>query len=61
MEPDYLPNLQGIYNEIRNSRSVYEGYQRGWGLQFGDLKQKILDDPLYNDAFAVASDRTIKT
>jgi predicted O-methyltransferase YrrM len=55
----YLPELKGLVDGIRNGRNVYEGYQRGWGLQFGGLKEKILADPLYNDALAVARDRTI--
>ena len=55
----YLPDLQGISKEMRNGRNVYEGYQRGWGLQFGKLKDKVLRDPLYKEATAVAIDRTI--
>lgn len=55
----YLPELKGMIKGVRNGRNVYEGYQRGWGLQFDDLRKKILDDSLYNEAFAVASDRTI--
>ncbi|MCK9230784.1 MAG: TylF/MycF/NovP-related O-methyltransferase [Syntrophales bacterium] len=55
----YLPELQGLVDGIRNGRNVYEGYQRGWGLQFGGLKEKILADPLYQEALDVARDRTI--
>ncbi len=55
----YLPEMRGINQLVRNGRNVYEGYQRGWGLQFDGLKEKILRDPLYKDAFAVAKDRTI--
>jgi predicted O-methyltransferase YrrM len=55
----YLPDLKGINQSIRKRRNVYEGYQRGWGLQFGGLREKVLSDPLYKDAFANASDRTI--
>lgn len=55
----YLPEMRGINQGIRQGRNVYEGYQRGWGLQFGGLKEKILKDPLYKEAFAVARDRTI--
>lgn len=54
-----LPEVHGVANAIRNNRNVYEGYQRGWGLQFGGLKKKILSDPLYQEAFAAAHDRTI--
>lgn len=55
----YLPVMTGMTEGIRQGRNVYEGYQRGWGLQFGGLKEKVLADPLYQEAFAVARDRTI--
>ena len=55
----YLPELKGMNLGLRNYRNVYEGYQRGWGLQFGGLKEKVLTDNLYQEAFAVANDRTI--
>jgi hypothetical protein len=55
----YLPEMTGLSREARRGRSVYEGYQRGWGLQFDGLRQKVLADPLYRDAYAVAADRTI--
>lgn len=54
-----LPELAGVATGIRRRRNVYEGYQRGWGLQFGGLKEKVLADRLYREAFAVARDRTI--
>lgn len=55
----YLPELKGMVKGIRHGRNVYEGYQRGWGLQFGGLKEMVLIDPLYKEAFSVARDRTI--
>jgi hypothetical protein len=55
----YLPEMRGMATGIRQGRNVYEGYQRGWGLQYGELKEKVLADPLYRDAFAIARDRTI--
>jgi Macrocin-O-methyltransferase (TylF) len=57
--PTYLPKLAGMTQGIRQGRNVYQGYQRGWGVQFGGLKEKVLADPLYKEAFAVARDRTI--
>ena len=54
-----LPLVRGVTNSIRNGRNPQEGYQRGWGLQFGGLREKVLADPLYQDAFSVAHDRTI--
>jgi len=55
----YLPELKGLTQGIRQGRNVYEGYQRGWGLQFGGLREKVIGDPLYKEAFAAARDRTI--
>lgn len=58
---NYLPplSLLGVKEGLRHGRNIAEGYQRGWGLQFGGLREKILNDPLYKDAFAVSKDRTI--
>jgi len=59
MSDNYLPIMKGVATGIRQGRNVYEGYQRGWGLQFGGLREKVLADPLYKEAFAIARDRTI--
>ena len=58
-EKDYLPAIAGLQRSQRGTRSVYEGYQRGWGLQFGDLRQQVLKDPLYVAAMNLAEGRTI--
>ena len=50
-----------ISSEIRNGRYISEGSARGWGLQFGDLREKIRSDPLYQEASALANGRTIVT
>jgi hypothetical protein len=57
----YLPTLQGITRGLRRGRDVHDGYQRGWGLQFGALRAKCLQDNLYQEAISVAFDRTIMT
>ena len=44
---------------MRNGRSVRDGYARGWGLQFNNLRARILDDPLYREAFALAEGRSV--
>ena len=60
LNPNYcLPDLLGIKRGLRNNRSVYDGYQRGWGLEFGGLRDKILGDSLYLDACSAAEGRTI--
>ncbi|MDR2507454.1 MAG: hypothetical protein LBD67_05595 [Candidatus Accumulibacter sp.] len=56
-----LPEMPGMAKGIRKGRNCHEGYQRGWGLQFGGLREKILRDPLYFEAFCVSHDRTIMT
>lgn len=50
-----------LKSEIRNGRNISEGYARGWGLQFDDLREKISKDPLYQEASALANGRTIVT
>ena len=55
---DYsLPEVLGVVDGVSRGRVVREGYQRGWGLQFGDLRQKVLKDPIYRHAVAKAGDR----
>ncbi|MEM7237863.1 MAG: TylF/MycF/NovP-related O-methyltransferase [Pseudomonadota bacterium] len=54
-----LPELVGMPQELRKGRSAYDGSQRGWGIQFGGLREKIHADPLYRDALAAAKGRTI--
>lgn len=56
---NYLPALAGVRDELRGGRSVYEGYQRSWGLEFGDLKSRVLADPDYQDAMSVAGSRSV--
>ena len=55
----FLPELKGLSKKIRKGRSPYAGSQRGWGLQFGDLRERILSDNLYQEALAVSKKRTI--
>lgn len=55
----YLPQPGGIINETRKGRNVYHGYQRGCGLQFGNLRACIENDPLYKDALSISHDRSI--
>jgi macrocin-O-methyltransferase TylF-like protien len=45
---------------VVKGRNPLDGYSRGWGLQFGDLRQKILADPVYRDAMRLAQGRTIQ-
>jgi predicted O-methyltransferase YrrM len=40
-------------------RNVRAGYQRGWGLQFGDLVGEIHRDPLYARAVKLTRNRSV--
>ena len=40
-------------------RNIRSGYQRGWGLQFGDLAGQLHQDTLYNEAMKMAKGRTV--
>jgi len=61
MNESDLPVFQHIPEGIRKGRNVRDGYARGWGLQFGDLRAKIAADPLYREALALASGRTVQS
>jgi hypothetical protein len=56
-----LPSTGGFAElpDRRLGRNVRAGYQRGWGLQFGDLAKQVLNDQLYQDAVAVMDGRSI--
>jgi predicted O-methyltransferase YrrM len=55
----HLPTIGGLARGLRKGRSVYEGTQRGWGLQYGDLREQVLADPLYQEAAALAAGRSL--
>jgi predicted O-methyltransferase YrrM len=55
----YLPVMNGVSRDLRNGRSIYDGYVRGWGIQFGDLREQVRKDPLYREALALATGRTV--
>lgn len=55
-----LPTFEQIPGGMRKGRNVRDGYARGWGLQFGNLKKQIAADPLYREALALAAGRTVQ-
>jgi predicted O-methyltransferase YrrM len=59
MDEDYLPQDCGVDRELRRNRSIYDGYRRGAGLQRPEVQERILADPLYWEALAVADGRSI--
>jgi predicted O-methyltransferase YrrM len=58
VEVDDLPAVP-VENTLSNRRSLYDGYRRGWGLQFTDLMKKVQRDPDYREARELAGNRTI--
>lgn len=48
-----LPTID-VAHTIARGRCVYEGYQRGWGLEFGQLAKHVARDPLFRAAYAAA-------
>lgn len=45
---------------LAKGRSIADGYARGWGLEYGDLRKKVLADPLYIEARRLARGRTVQ-
>jgi hypothetical protein len=56
-----LPSIGDTSDAMRLGRSVRDGYARGWGLQFTELRDRIRHDRLYQDACALANGRTVVT
>ena len=56
---DYLPVIEGVSTTFRAGRCVYEGYQRGWGLEYGELVKSVSQDEDYCVALRYAMGRTI--
>lgn len=55
----YLPEFPSVSRANRNGRNPYEGYQRGWGIEFGELRECIEADPLYLEAVEVSRGRSL--
>lgn len=55
----YLPDFSNMPRDDRLGRNPYEGYQRGWGIEFGDLRQRIDADPLFREAVGVSHGRSL--
>lgn len=56
---NYLPKMSEDAATFRGGRNVRDGYARGWGLQFGDLRDKVRKDKLFLEANAIAQGRTV--
>jgi predicted O-methyltransferase YrrM len=53
--------IPDVTQGLSKGRNPSEGYTRGWGLQFGPLKEKIHADPVYRRALELAQHRTIQS
>jgi len=45
--------------ELVGGRSIRDGYRRGWGLEHGDLREKIAADPDFQSAAKLAEGRSV--
>jgi hypothetical protein len=54
-----LPEMAQVRPGWRLGRCPYEGYQRGWGLEFGALGAQIEADILYREAVELAEGRSL--
>jgi hypothetical protein len=50
-----------VHEGMRAGRDVLAGYQRAWGLQYGDLQEQISSDPFYHEAAMLSEARTVVT
>jgi predicted O-methyltransferase YrrM len=53
-----LPKMD-IPNRVERGRNPYEGYQRGWGLQFGRLFEALKKDEVFVRAGRLAQARSV--
>jgi len=54
----FVPPLGGSYAP-RKMRNIRDGYARGWGLQCGQFRGLIREDPLYQEACKLALGRSV--
>jgi len=58
MFDEIAPDIGGK-NETRKGRNVRDGYARGCGLQWRNLRDKVRNDHLYQEACEYGKDRPI--
>lgn len=54
-----LPAVDWVAGGVRKGRVPREGYIRGWGIQFRDVRDTVRRDPLYRDALVLADGRSV--
>jgi predicted O-methyltransferase YrrM len=47
--------------KLRGGRNPSDGYTRGWGLEFGGLRERLLNDRNYRDCEALANGRSVQS
>jgi len=60
-EQEFFPKGWERISAIREGRSPQDGYKRGWGIIFGGLQERIPQEADYQEAFALASGRSLLT
>ena len=58
---NYLPPFPNVVAAAPGTRSPQEGYQRGWGLEAGNLRKRVAKDRDYVEALKRAVGRTVVT
>jgi hypothetical protein len=59
MTQGFLPEFTDMSRANRHGRNPFEGYQRGSGLKFRGLAEKVMGEPDFQEAFALAQSRSI--
>lgn len=59
MSQGFLPEFNDISRANRHGRNPFEGYQRGAGLKFSGLADKIRAESDFQEAYALAESRSI--
>jgi hypothetical protein len=59
MTEGFLPEFTDVSRANRHGRNPFEGYQRGSGLKFRGLADKIRAEQDFQEAFALAQSRSI--
>jgi predicted O-methyltransferase YrrM len=55
---DDLPIIR-MESIVRRGRNPGEGYARGWGLEFGDVRERLHEDPVYQASCAIGDERSL--
>jgi Macrocin-O-methyltransferase (TylF) len=59
MNDSILPIFSHVVPGIVHGRNLYDGYQRGAGLQYTDLRERIREQPDFQEAWRLVEERSI--